>query len=350
MDYRKERNFIVAYDGEKCMGKFDFNTHNFIGMRGKPVKTCPRAFSDNILRAENSIYGHAIVLIKSCPATFADHPEYYARMEKWISVGFCPSTTGVLQYDINPTKEVTSFIRNRNDGFFLIMQDLEAYLFSKRWSDKLSEYTNGQIERFRQVLGRIDNEAYYDYAWSLFKLAIREHVEYAIPDRYFMVDIFVDSIVDTINIQMELYGELRPIKHNLLTTWGNLKYLYAQYRQVHMDELLRKHNDVPALYFETEEYTIYPLLSAPEFHDEATQQNNCVERIYMERVSKGETHVVVVRDKNNPEHSLITCEVGLNGNIVQFLRKNNRWVSAGDPMIEVERAYQEHLNENWVTD
>lgn len=105
---------------------------------------------------------------------------------------------------------------------------------------------------------------------------------------------------------------------------------------------IKKYNDLPWLYYENDEYFVRPLISAQEFHDEATQQNNCVERLYMEEVAKNGTHIVVLRRKSSPSQSFITVEVdGCDKRVVQYLAKNN-----ANPPAEVEpfmRAYKEHL-------
>lgn len=105
---------------------------------------------------------------------------------------------------------------------------------------------------------------------------------------------------------------------------------------------IKKYNDLPSLYYENDEYFVRPLISAQDFHDEATQQNNCVERLYMEETAKNETHIVVLRRKSNPSQSFITVEVdGCGKRVVQYLAKNN-----ANPPAEVEpfmRAYKEHL-------
>ena len=106
---------------------------------------------------------------------------------------------------------------------------------------------------------------------------------------------------------------------------------------------IKKYNDLPSLYYENDEYFVRPLISAQDFHDEATQQNNCVERLYMEETAKNKTHIVVLRRKSNPSQSFITVEVdGCGKRVVQYWAKNN-----ANPPAEIEpfmRAYKEHLD------
>ena len=93
----------------------------------------------------------------------------------------------------------------------------------------------------------------------------------------------------------------------------------------HYNDGLKKHNDLSWLYYENDKFIVKPLLTKEEFHAETQAQHNCVERIYMERVFNGVTHIVVVRKKDQPDTSLITCEVSNDRNIIQYLKAwNNR--------------------------
>ena len=89
------------------------------------------------------------------------------------------------------------------------------------------------------------------------------------------------------------------------------------------DKLLNENNNKNWLYFEDETFMCRPLLTCAQFHDEATQQNNCVERLYLKKVVKGHTHIVSVRRKSSPDTSCITCEINNDYEIVQYLHANN---------------------------
>lgn len=89
-----------------------------------------------------------------------------------------------------------------------------------------------------------------------------------------------------------------------------------------IDENLHKNNDLPYLYFEDDTFICKPLLSCAEFRDEATKQENCVARIYIDIAAEGKTHIVSIRRKVNPTASCITCEIK-NYEIVQYLRAHN---------------------------
>lgn len=86
--------------------------------------------------------------------------------------------------------------------------------------------------------------------------------------------------------------------------------------------------------------------SSAQFADEARQQNNCVEWMYLPKVRDQKTHVVFIRHNDNPTKSYITCEVTNDGYINQFYLMNNNCVTK-EKDIEFRRLYQEHLLANW---
>ena len=116
---------------------------------------------------------------------------------------------------------------------------------------------------------------------------------------------------------------------------------HEKYEEENYNKKLKENNDKPFLYFEDETYIVRPLLTQEDFHYEATGQNNCVESMYMDDVSRGETYIVCVRLKSNPDKTYITCEVLHDGSIEQFLRKNNDSPDDDDEVFEGK--FQEYI-------
>ena len=87
-----------------------------------------------------------------------------------------------------------------------------------------------------------------------------------------------------------------------------------------------------------------PLLTCAQFHDEATQQNNCVERLYLKKVVKGHTHIVSIRRKSSPDTSCITCEINNDYEIVQYLHANNSQELKKDEEVFYKKL-EAHLQE-----
>ena len=111
--------------------------------------------------------------------------------------------------------------------------------------------------------------------------------------------------------------------HGLLIELADMRQRIKVNDRVEFDKLLNENNNKNWLYFEDETFMCRPLLTCAQFHDEATQQNNCVERMYLKKVVKGHTHIVSIRRKSSPDTSCITCEINNDCEIVQYLHANN---------------------------
>lgn len=103
------------------------------------------------------------------------------------------------------------------------------------------------------------------------------------------------------------------------------------------NEKLQRNNNLPYLYFEDETFICKPLLTCEAFHDEATKQDNCVERLYLDIAAKGKTHIVSIRRKADPTSSCITCEIK-DYKIIQYLQAHNK-----KDYKEDESAFREKL-------
>lgn len=103
------------------------------------------------------------------------------------------------------------------------------------------------------------------------------------------------------------------------------------------NEKLQHNNNLPYLYFEDETFICKPLLTCEAFHDEATKQDNCVERMYLDIAAKGKTHIVSIRRKADPTSSCITCEIK-DYEIIQYLQAHNK-----KDYKEDESAFREKL-------
>lgn len=111
--------------------------------------------------------------------------------------------------------------------------------------------------------------------------------------------------------------------HGFLIELADMQRRINANDRAEFDKLLNENNNKNWLYFEDETFMCRPLLTCAQFHDEATQQNNCVERLYLKKVVKGHTHIVSVRRKSSPDTSCITCEINNDYEIVQYLHANN---------------------------
>ena len=343
MEYRKERNFIVAYENDIMQSKWDIVNNEYYGKRNTPVTRRPQAFSrKNIFEAKYDVCRRTLWFIVQSNIDISykrDGVEWPGhRLECLMSVGLVPKNPADLLPDIRLSKDVVEFCKQENDGYFNI-QRVQQYLTEKQYSTFLQNHSEQFRDAFRDFTGCYP----VDFVKAFLLRAEREHIfELCAADYFTSLRLLIDHYY---KMSMALYGKVE-VKPNLLTYFATLQALYSNYQEINYNKTLQANNDIPALYFRYNGYTARPLLSKEEFHNEGEQQHNCVERLYMQRVYNNDTHVVVVRRDDNPDKSCITCEVDNTGMIQQFLRFANRHQLDAEQQ-EFYTAYKTHLQQNF---
>lgn len=342
MEYRKEQTYIVAYEGENCKGKWNILTNEFIGVRGNPIKSIPSAFNINTREVPEHIYGalrFAYEFKNSYYRQFT--PKIGQRLEQIISLQLTLDWEHTSYHFLDSdttrlTKDAVQFLRNNYNGVYSDY-NISQYKFYKAHAS-LIDKCGDNLDWAINILQRVDTTTVpKDFCEGMIIRAINEKV-FTCKDAYDMFSI----ITNWYNMTKEL-GDKLEVKHNILTNYAILKYIYTEYHKKHYNELLKKYNDLDWLYYENEKYIVRPLITRDDFHAEAEAQHNCVERLYMERVVNGQTHVVVVRKKNNPNKSYITCEVDNNKHICQYLGFSNHQVT-NEQDLDFRTEYYIHLH------
>lgn len=331
MEYRKERNLFIATEGAKVKGKYDSNTGTYYGVKGAPIKTMPGAFKDTIYA--NIFTSHQWIITHTTDETRA---RALTRWEQLASLGLYTNDHDILTNEAYKfpvlKKDLAQYIRDNNDNCYSTRIQ-KQYDIEKN----CSEYS-----LLNELFRRAVNQYIWDqYHWdipndwgikALFRLQTEDMV-------YFFPSIWglINEIIEYYHICQDMNQE-PVITKNFIITIAHTKHIYENYKYEKMSELLKKHNDIPELYYENDTYIVRPLLSREEFHNEAEAQNNCVERLYMERVAKGSTHVVTVRKKNTPDVSLITCEISNDMRIIQYYAKYNNTPERAEANFKQELA------------
>lgn len=346
MEYRKDRNFIVAYDGENVRGKWNILTNEFIGVKGGVVKTRPASFNYGFFRDREDSIGYAFRFVDSLFHYHGRRNFFTAEigqfLESLISVGLCIKDEYAFYWDLDEykvrlTKDCVKFIKDNYNGIYSCLS-VTNYKIHKKYPN-LEAVCNGNYEWARECVRSVKDNVPSDFAIEMIKRAIHEKVFKTYSG---------SGLAQMINEWYEIItamGDKLEVKHNILTNYTILKWVYDEFKTAHYDEMLEHHNNKEWLYFEDENYIVRPLLTRKAFHEEAKNQHNCVERMYMEAVAQGTTHVVTVRKKSDPAMSYITCEVNNNGCIIQYLlRFNRRPTEEAD--YTFQKAYASHLMNN----
>lgn len=327
MEYRKERNFIVAYDNEGNMrGKWNILTNSYIGIKGNPIKSIPVAFNIRTAAMPEYLYC-ALKLIHDWFNDMSLYRYTYDvlvgnRLEQLISLNLIVnsdySTSRFIMHDKTPlTKDLVTYLNEVNHGIYN-EQGIQRFNFFKEHQSFLNKCGDKKDWATDVLRNEYEAEIPLDFIHGMILRGIHEKVfeEKSSYDFHRLIKNWY-HMSKYLNYDIE-------VKHNILTNYVILKYLYKEDKEKHYDEHLMKYNNQSWLYYENANYIVRPLLTKADFHFEAQVQHNCVERMYMDRVAEGTTHVVAVRRKSAPDMPYITCEVTKSHRIHQYLLRGNQ--------------------------
>lgn len=319
MEYRKERNLFIAMDGDKVKGQYDSATGIYYGAKGTPIKTMPGAFKD-------SIYSYIFTSHQWIISHVTDETLTRAlnRWECLASLGLYTTDHDILtdaDYDFPVLKKgLVNYIKEHSD-FSCYSEELRKKYELSINCPEYNMLTEDTLTVVNQVLFDDTIDIHVPDEWL-----IKAMLKFQLDDLSY-IGIRPWSLVEYLNDYYKqcIALSIEPtITKNMFTTMGHTAHLYENYKKANMNNTIKQFNDIPELYYENDTYIVRPLLSTEEFHEEAEAQHNCVERLYMERVADGNTHVVTVRKKDTPTQSLITCEISNDFRIIQYYTKYNR--------------------------
>ena len=341
MDFKKERNFIVAYDGSNnILGKWNILTGDFIGKGGKQVKSCPSCFTYQYLTWDfnKNILSASINFYRQWPNNYTT--KRGQRFEEMISVGLHPDSIHDLDSTEKLTKDLVNYIKKNYNGRYA-QNAVNKYKIEK----ELGKFLEDKPEWYKSIIFNSDNSIPTDFKIAFLNRCESEKVInfFDAIASYNRISYIMSLMANYYEKCLEMYGEVK-LKPNILTNYGHICALYIEYQNAHLNERIEKNNNKQFLNFQFGDFFARPLLTREDFHKEGEAQSNCVERLYMEKVANGQTYIVIVRANNAPEKSLVTCEVDLRGNIRQYLGFANSTVT-NEALREFRREYSKHLSE-----
>ena len=338
MDYRKEKNLLIAFDGNVIKGQYDWTTGVCYGAKGTQLKTVAVAF-------KGSVYSYMITSHKWISSHLEDEELALAldRWERLASVGLYTADHDILidsDYPFpNLKKDFVEYVKRDYNG------ELSRYAQAKFTYAMMPEYQ--MLNRNNR--GIIDNLIQNNQWDFTIEWAVKGLLRLQLEDYEYAFDSYGKAyVLNNYYTQCRNMGQENPaITKNFLITICKTAHMYQVWKNEHLNENLKKYNDLKELYYENDTYVMYPLLTATQFHEEAEAQGNCVERLYMEKVAAGSTHVVVIRKKSASEQSLVTCEISNNWHIVQYLaRWNSRPAEPELKFADELKVYLSSLSQN----
>ena len=347
--YTKEKNFIIiTLDNSKGSYRLDINTGTLYGIKGSPVKTCPRRkeiyslfpyyHSEGGNNLEYVI--HQMIANYSNTSDYARYAAVMQSADKIDALGFPPLSLGEKQYVYlgENMKALSAWLKEN---------DMEE--FSYRSFCRWCEYDKAK-KTLGAVVDLLTPEMYYAIidarsdltpdeigvcAYYLGRGKYWEYHNHSVTSliRYIELCRMLEKAPQKVNNFMREYCETKQEYELRKTEFDNKKMAlnYAKYGK--------------AWEFEYGDFKIVIPTTAQDIVTEGSRMHHCVGS-YVNRVLNGDTYICFVRHKDTPDKCYITCQVRTDGTIDQYFLAYDRYISTAEDKA-FKAAFAEHLKKVW---
>jgi hypothetical protein len=355
MQITKEKNLILLTTSQKTY-RVDINTGEFIGVRGKPILKMPSEVAHNLPR--NSDTNHNLILALDRIFYSYNYSSCCETRAKILQTAEVLDYAGIKSnnYFLNGYEVVLKY---KKEFFDWIKKDENEALFINnpaKFLEYIDELKYSSLVQIFESYNLKDHFPFYKSTFNNYLTA--EHCSFFC---YFCETTDVAKFLKTMGYVSNDHLVIRTIK----TYFEDCKLLqkklektksfareFVETRKLaelkknekdnaQLKEIAEKRKDL--LFFENEQYTTIIPTTVNDFVEEGEKQKNCVGG-YIKDVIGGRCYVVFIRNKNNINEPLITCEINpTSKRIVQFLTKCNIRPTSAE-MLEFRDCYQYHLS------
>lgn len=348
----KEKNIIKFYlDDSKPENYYalDINTGILYGIKGSPIKRTPNGMnhfmdynaSSCVLRFMRRTHNWDSIAYSN----FSHYAKYLQICDKLDSIGYDHT------HDDITSRSLLDFV---NEHFKEFVQYLATEL-GENERHTLSNFRYRCEEKLFVKEHKIEVSEYFPLEWVRYLIGCRFStakqvacaVYYFKRGMYVALDSRCESLLKNFFYYCDKLEKDYP-RGDFIREFATIKKEY-EFRKTELDNKALYENQMKkakALTFTDGNLIALIPTTTEEFLAEANSQNNCVARMYMPRVIDNRTNIVFIRRVSDPDKSYITCEVR-NGEIEQYLGKNNRWLHNDSEAMAFKKLFEEHLAQTW---
>lgn len=348
----KEKNIIKFYlDDSKPENYYalDINTGILYGIKGSPIKRTPNGMnhfmdynaSSCVLRFMRRTHNWDSIAYSN----FSHYAKYLQICDKLDSIGYDHT------HDDITSRSLLDFV---NEHFKEFVQYLATEL-GENERHTLSNFRYRCEEKLFVKEHKIEVSEYFPLEWVRYLIGCRFAtakqvacaVYYFKRGMYVALDSRCESLLKNFFYYCDKLEKDYP-KGDFIREFATIKKEY-EFRKTELDNKALYENQMKkakALSFTDGNLIALIPTTTEEFLAEANSQNNCVARMYMPRVIDNRTNIVFIRRVSDPDKSYITCEVR-NGEIEQYLGKNNRWLHNDSEAMAFKKLFEKHLAKTW---
>lgn len=347
--YRKEKNFIIiSLNGASGDYKLDINTGAFYGVKGNPIKTCPRKReivklfpyygSENGNNLEYIL--HRLFDYSNCTRDYIRYISAMQSADKLDAIGVPRLRLGEEQFAYlgENIKTLSAYLKEHNpDGFdyheFRLWNEFE--IARKKLGSVVDLLTP---EMYFAIRNEITNPTEEEIAVCSYYLGRGKMWEYTNGR--------IDRLASYINYCRKL--EKAPQKvNNFMREYCETRELYnlrkTEFDNKKIVENYAKQNK--AWEFSFGDYVVVIPTTGQDIVTEGEKMHHCVGS-YVDRVVANNDYICFIRHKDTPDVPYITCEVYTDGSIGQYFLAYDRYIK-NDEDKEFKKAFAEHLASVW---
>jgi hypothetical protein len=347
--YRKDRNIITFnLDGVNGEYRLDLNSGILYGIKGNPIKTCPKksAIVDVLWSNTDKTYANLRSLLRSMisnntyTSAYPRYVEALSGAEKLDALG-----VGELWCDLDGYKYIGKHIKEFNA--YRNEKGLRNFHYSyfRKWLN---------YENAKKTLGNMAEqmtEEMYDRLICEMPTITKEEfsvaIYYLVRGKMWEYEGNVRNLVRYFNYCRTM--EIEPQKvNNFMREYCETKANYERKKAEYDDKRLRANYEKQKAAFEFAygDYVVVLPQSGQDIVAEGQNMHHCVGS-YVSNVVNNDCYIVFIRHKNTPDKCYLTCQVYTNGDIGQYYLAYDRTIrEVAD--IEFKNAFANHLRENWA--
>lgn len=340
----KEKNIITFIDdNNEKVGTYDINSGIFYGKSGRALtkwsNKIQQVFRDdrNDCAIVKISYGHAHNLNEA----YENIRNYGKYLDRLFNIGIPESALyGFYSFDNFPNEAFFELMVKNKDYIQKVKEkqlvfstrEYKRYVCDTTIKSILSKYncqlTEVQIKALTYIYEAFEDKKYIDFCIKV------------IANPKYHLDISIDfsntniepTVSDILNMFRYYYRACHALnrEYNSKDFFNDLHrvtQLYKIYTSKSSDEIFIKHINPNILSFEDENFIVICPKNKNDLVTEGQSMHNCVGS-YWTRVVQGKCAVVFIRKKTAPDVSYITCEIGTDGTINQYLESFNKTPSS----------------------
>ncbi len=346
--YRKDRNnIIITLDEASGDYRLDINTGIFYGVKGTPIKTCPRKkeVADLFPRWEKagSNLGYVVgrmIDSSNQTATYVGLANVMQAADKIDALGINNLHLSNEQYLYlaNNIKWLQAW-RKEHENEPFCLYDFRIWCDFEKIHSQLGSVANLlTAEMYHELLRHRNDYTPEELSVCAYYLVRGKYWEYhnrnvANLANYITMCRTMEKKPQKVNNFMREYCETLKEYDLRKQEFDNKKMAinYASHSQ--------------AWDFEFGDYKVFIPSTAQEIIDEGRNMHHCVGS-YVDRVVNNDCYICFIRRKDTPNECYITCQVYSNGELGQYYLAYDRFISSDEDKAFKE-AFRQHLAQVW---